>query len=82
MVNEDIVEVAAADFEKLKNIISGMEGFKSMKEQNSHLYIYYPQGTADLEAINHYCYERGIVLRHLQLKKKSLEAKFFELTNN
>jgi ABC-type multidrug transport system ATPase subunit len=82
LVNEDIVEVAAADFAKLQSIILGMAGFKNIKEQNSHLYIYYPQGTADLEAINRYCYDRGVVLNHLQLKKKSLEAKFFELTNN
>ncbi len=82
LVNEDIVEIAATDFTKLQNIIKELEGIKNMKEQNNHLYIYYPQGTADLEAINRYCYDRGVVLNHLQLKKKSLEAKFFELTNN
>ena len=28
------------------------------------------------------CFEKGVVLNHLLLKKKRLEARFFELTNN
>ena len=44
--------------------------------------IFFPVGTANLEAINNYCFSNGIILNHLILKKKSLEARFFELTNN
>jgi ABC-2 type transport system ATP-binding protein len=43
---------------------------------------YFPNGKANLEAINRYCFEKGIILNHLRLRKKSLEAKFFELTQN
>ena len=32
-----------------------------------------------LHAINQYCFQNGIALNHLQMKKKSLETKFFEL---
>jgi ABC-2 type transport system ATP-binding protein len=31
--------------------------------------------------VNKYCVDKGIVLGHLVLKKKSLETKFMELTN-
>jgi ABC-2 type transport system ATP-binding protein len=41
-----------------------------------------PKGTARLDEINKFCFEKGIVLNHLLLKKKRLEARFFELTNN
>jgi ABC-2 type transport system ATP-binding protein len=41
-----------------------------------------PKGTAKLEEINRFCFDKGIVLNHLLLKKKRLEARFFELTNN
>jgi ABC-2 type transport system ATP-binding protein len=43
--------------------------------------LFYPSGKADLASINKFCFEKGIVLSQLQLKKKSLESKFFELTN-
>ena len=82
LVNEDIVEISAADFDRLQTIVAGMIGFKNIKTQNNQLQLFMPQGTADLEAINRHCFDNGIVLNHLQLKKKSLEAKFFELTNN
>lgn len=81
LVNEDIVEIAATDFDKLQKTVVTMGGYKNMKVQNNHLYLHFPQGMANLEALNHYCFENGVVLNHLQLKKKSLEAKFFELTN-
>jgi len=44
--------------------------------------VFFPVGTADLESINQYCFNNGIILNHLVLKKKSLESRFFELTNN
>ena len=82
LVNEDMVEISAADFGRLQTIVGAMGGYKNAKTQNNQLQLFMSQGTADLEAINRYCFENGVVLNHLQLKKKSLEAKFFELTNN
>ncbi|MBC7536879.1 MAG: ABC transporter ATP-binding protein, partial [Ferruginibacter sp.] len=43
--------------------------------------LFFPSGTADLAAVNQFCFNKGIVLSQLQLKKKSLESKFFELTS-
>jgi ABC-2 type transport system ATP-binding protein len=80
--NEDMVEVAAADNKKLFDILNRMNGKTTVSDENSVIKIFFPVGTADLSAINSYCFDNGIALNHLILKKKSLEARFFELTNN
>jgi len=80
--NEDMVEVSATDNKKLFEILNGMNGKTKVIDENSQIKIFFPVGTADLSAINAYCFNNGITLNHLILKKKSLEARFFELTNN
>ena len=82
LANEDIVEVGATDMVKLKSIVRSMNNYSSMKEDNNLVQLFYPIGKVDMTQINQYCFDKGITLCHLQLKKKSLEAKFFELTNN
>ncbi|MGI8951241.1 MAG: ABC transporter ATP-binding protein [Chitinophagaceae bacterium] len=82
LINEDIVEVNAADTNKLKEILRSLNGYTNIKTSNNTIQILYPNGKADLEKINKHCFENGIILNHLQLKKKSLETKFLELTNN
>jgi len=81
LANEDIVEVGATNMVQLKTIIGSMNGYSNLKEHDKMIQLFYPVGTTDIEAINKFCFNNGIVLNHLQLKKKSLEAKFFELTN-
>ncbi len=81
MANEDIVELGAADLQQLAKVVSNMPGSSSMKLEDNICRIFYPVGTANLEAINRHCFESGVVLNYLQIKKKSLESKFFELTN-
>ena len=82
LVNEDIVEVSAGNLAALKEAVSTLPGYTAIRQQKDSLHILYAPGTAALESINQHCFENGIILNHLQLKKKSLEAKFFELTNN
>ena len=53
-----------------------------VSNEDGMIKVFFPVGTADLEVINNYCFSNGIILNHLILKKKSLEARFFELTNN
>ena len=81
LANEDIVELGAADMDKLKLSLKKLNGYTSMGEQNNLVQLFYPIGTISLESINRHCFSDDIVLNHLQLKKKSLESKFFELTN-
>lgn len=82
LVNEDIVEVSAADNNRLAEVLGQLNGFTSIKPLKDVVQLLYPNGTAQLEYINRHCFNNGVVLNHLQLKKKSLETKFFELTNN
>jgi ABC-2 type transport system ATP-binding protein len=79
--NEDIVEVSSTDNKKLMEILNTMPNKTKVNDDKSTIKIFLPVGTADLSEINNYCFNNGIVLNHLILKKKSLEAKFFELTN-
>jgi ABC-2 type transport system ATP-binding protein len=80
--NEDIVEVSSADNKKLFEILQSMNGKNKVTDDSEVLKIFFPVGAADLAAVNDFCFNNGIILNHLILKKKSLEARFFELTNN
>lgn len=81
LVNEDIVEVGATDITSLENILHSLNGYREIKKQRAHIQLFYAAGTANLETINTHCFNHGVVLNHLRLKKKSLETKFLELTN-
>jgi ABC-type multidrug transport system ATPase subunit len=82
LVNEDIIEMGAENIHQLSNLLNDYPGSTSLAASNGRLHLFFKNGSANLEAVNRFCFENGIVLNHLQLKKKSLEAKFFELTNN
>lgn len=80
--NEDMVEVGAQDSEKLMEALRNMSKQIRVSKEGGMVKVFFPVGTANLEFINNYCFSNGIILNHLILKKKSLEARFFELTNN
>lgn len=80
LVNEDIVEVAAADMNRLGSVIQSANGYSHIKRLDHTFQLFYPMGTAKLENVNRHCFDNGVVLTHLLFKKKSLETKFFELT--
>jgi ABC-type multidrug transport system ATPase subunit len=79
--SEDMVEAGAPDMEKLSAVLAGLPGVRQVKKQEGLLQIYFEKEGSDLGAINQYCFEKGVVLNHLQLRKRSLESKFMELTN-
>lgn len=80
--NEDMVELAANDHKKLLEVLNRFPDKTRVSDENSLVKIFCPVGSADLASINNYCFNNGVILNHLILKKKSLEARFFELTNN
>jgi len=82
LVNEDIVEVASEDNLQLVKIFEHYSGIQQIKQEENKLHLHFKVGTSNLKDINNYCFSNGIVLSLLTIKKKSLEAKFFELTNN
>ena len=82
LMDEDVVELSAADLQSLENIVKELGSPVSVNAQAQTLQITLPKGTARLDEINRFCFSKGITLNHLLLKKKRLEARFFELTNN
>lgn len=82
LAHEDIVEISSADNAALYGILQEMPGHTHLRKEGEKWQLYFPTGTAKLEEVNRYCFEKGITLNHLLAKKKSLETKFFELTND
>jgi len=82
MQDEDIVEVSASDLGRLARALSHFGSAISTDMAAQTVQCALPKGTAQLEAINRHCFEQGIVLTHLLLKKKRLETRFFELTQH
>ena len=80
--DEDVVEASAADINALTSVLQSFSNNISFNSHSNTVQFSLPKGTAKLDEINSYCFNKGIVLNHLLLKKKRLEARFFELTNN
>lgn len=79
---EDMVEVAAKDHQKLLEVLINLPEKNRVVDEINLVKIFFPSGKADLSELNSYCFNNGIALNHLALKKQSLESRFFELTNN
>ncbi len=82
LVDEDIVEIGAPDIEKLAVVISGFTSADSIVRNGNYFELRFAKSSSKPDDINQYFFAHGIILNHLLLKKKRLEAKFFELTNN
>jgi ABC-2 type transport system ATP-binding protein len=80
--DEDVVEVSAPDLNILANMLRQFSSNVTINNVSNTVQLMLPKGTAKLDEINRFCFDNGIVLNHLLLKKKRLEARFFELTNN
>lgn len=78
--NEDVIEVRAMDMTGLQTALQAMKGITGTKMTEGTLVLTAEQGI-DPKQVNEYCINKGIVLSHLVLRKKSLETKFMELTN-
>lgn len=82
LVTDDVAEIAASDLNALYNLVQQFPGAGKVLLDKQHVDLYFPSGTATPEAINRFCFEKGITLNHIRLRKRSLESKFFELTQN
>lgn len=78
--SEDQLEVRAADMGKLESVLRSMPGIAKIKQADGALQLTCDANT-EPQQVNEYCMSKGVVLSHLQLKKRSLESKFMELTN-
>ena len=82
LADEEIVELRASDLVTLATLIRQLNENVAIDEASNTVHIKFQKGNARLDEINKFFFQNGIVLTHLVLKKKRLEARFFELTNN
>lgn len=82
LIDEDVIEVVAADNNKLVSVLNQIPGKTNITIKEQTIQVHFPKGTAKPEELNQYCFNNGVVLQQLSIKKKRLEEKFFELTNN
>lgn len=73
------IELAAEDMGRLEEMVSQIPGVAAVHKHDGALFL---EGDEMITtaAINQYCFEKGIVLNHLNLKRKSLEKRFLEIT--
>jgi ABC-2 type transport system ATP-binding protein len=79
--NKLIIEVASENNNELQMILNNMPGVEEVHPKDNFLeLIANEQVTA--QEVNKYCFDKGIVLSKLNLKRRSLESTFLELTGN
>lgn len=79
--SEDWLEIAAADLVSLQQALTGWQGIKEILPNGHVLRLVLDKNTHPAD-VNRYCFEKGISLTHINMKKKSLETQFMELTKN
>jgi ABC-type multidrug transport system ATPase subunit len=74
-----LIEIDAADNIALKNVLQQLDGVISIAEVDAELQLTCTESVTG-ERVNRYCFEKGIVLNKLNVKRKSLETRFLEIT--
>jgi ABC-type multidrug transport system ATPase subunit len=76
---EQILEIGAGNLAALQAAAGNIPGVSKVATKDDMLLLSLTE-QANVSDINRICFEQGIVLTHLNLKKKSLESQFMELT--
>jgi lantibiotic transport system ATP-binding protein len=81
VTNNIIFELCATDNEALQNVLKQMPQILTINVVDDEVHV---TGNENLTAtaINKYCFENGIVLSKINVKKKSLETRFLEITGS
>jgi len=74
-----LIELSAANNQQLKNILEQIPGLIKISETDGGFDIICPENTG-AESVNRFCFDKGIVLNKLNVKRKSLETRFLEIT--
>jgi ABC-2 type transport system ATP-binding protein len=78
--DEDWIELDALNREALHQALSSFPGVLHIR-QDARILVSFELAVTT-EDINHYCFQKGITLSHLQKRKRSLESKFMEMTGS
>jgi len=78
-VEETVFEIAADDLLALQNIIQQMTGVLKTSLVDNYLQAVFTNGIT-ATSVNQFCFEKGIVLSKLNVKRQSLESTFLEIT--
>ncbi|QJB41763.1 ATP-binding cassette domain-containing protein [Chitinophaga oryzae] len=81
IARHDYLELAAADNETLKTALLAYPGCTSVQLNGSVVTAVFDTPPEPAQ-VNSYLAQQGIWLQHLQLRKKSLEKAFLEITND
>lgn len=74
-----IIEISADDLTSLQQVVQEMPGVLSTEAVENYLQVVCGDGITATQ-INRHCFEKGIVLSRLNMKRKSLESTFLEMT--
>ncbi|MEZ5082809.1 MAG: ATP-binding cassette domain-containing protein [Bacteroidales bacterium] len=77
----DSIEVSSANLKMLELAIHEYNGLKEFEVEKEYILVRLQPGLTPFD-LNTFLVEKGIVLSHLALRKKSLEQQFLELLNN
>jgi ABC-2 type transport system ATP-binding protein len=78
--SNDLIEVMADDFEKLEMLAKAHPLIKSANKNTAGRLELSFTSPVSSSQLNEYFYSKGLVVSHLLLRKKTLEAQFLELT--
>lgn len=74
-----LIDVSADDITALKNLIQHMPGVHGISEINNELQLTCEEHLSAAQ-VNRFCFEKGVVLTKLDVKRKTLETRFLEIT--
>jgi len=74
-----LIEIGTDNITQLQQVINAMEGVMESHLADGYLQLICNEKVTAAQ-VNQYCFEKGIVLNRLNVKRKSLETTFLELT--
>ena len=74
----DTIELAADNLEILSTALTGFDGIRGLRKEGNMLVAKCSDGVT-ATVVNEFLIQKGIVLSHLNLRKKSLEDQFLEI---
>ena len=79
--DQDTLELSCLELEALEAVLREHPLRPVMKREGNLLLLQAEAGQLKAAELNRYCFEKGLPLDHLVLRKKTLESRFLELTD-